>query len=215
MKIVSYIIIILASIWAWKQSGTSFSNLWRSPDRQGQLLMEEKDYADAAETFTDPMQRGAALFKAGEFKDALAVFNTIVTTDAQYNRANCQMMLGKYDVAIALYGKVLADRPDWQPATTNLEIAIARKAALAPPDDDAGGTGGQLGADEIVFDDRAKNSESEEIVESADGEPMSDEEMRALWLRKVQTRPADFLRAKFSYQHQRDEAKQSPPSRQP
>ncbi len=31
-------------------------------------------------------------------------------------------------------------------------------------------------------------------------------EMRALWLRKVQTKPADFLWAKFSYQYQRDEA---------
>jgi len=35
---------------------------------------------------------------------------------------------------------------------------------------------------------------------------MNDDEMRAVWLRKVQTKPADFLRAKFSYQHQRDNA---------
>jgi Ca-activated chloride channel family protein len=25
--------------------------------------------------------------------------------------------------------------------------------------------------------------------------------MQAMWLRRVQTRPADFLRAKFAYQH--------------
>ena len=30
--------------------------------------------------------------------------------------------------------------------------------------------------------------------------PMSDEAVRALWLKRVQTRPADFLRAKFAYQ---------------
>lgn len=29
---------------------------------------------------------------------------------------------------------------------------------------------------------------------------MSDEAVRALWLKRVQTRPADFLRAKFAYQ---------------
>jgi len=209
MKITSIILILLVSLWAWKRSGASFSALWRSPNRQGQLLMEKEDYPAAAETFTDPMQRGAALFKAGEFKDALAVFNTIVTTDGMYNRANCQMMLGKYDAAIDLYDKVVTARTGWKPAITNRKIAIARKAALAPPDDDAGGTGGQLEADEIVFDDRAKNSKSEEIVEANSGEPMSDAEMRALWLRKVQTKPADFLRAKFSYQLHRDEAQKS------
>jgi hypothetical protein len=29
---------------------------------------------------------------------------------------------------------------------------------MVPPKDDAGGTGGQLAADEIVFDDRAKSA---------------------------------------------------------
>jgi Ca-activated chloride channel family protein len=28
----------------------------------------------------------------------------------------------------------------------------------------------------------------------------SDEELRAIWLRQVQTKPADFLAAKFAYQ---------------
>jgi Ca-activated chloride channel family protein len=30
---------------------------------------------------------------------------------------------------------------------------------------------------------------------------MSDAELRSVWLRQVQTRPADFLRAKFAQQH--------------
>jgi Ca-activated chloride channel family protein len=36
-------------------------------------------------------------------------------------------------------------------------------------------------------------------VELAGGE-VSDEELRATWLRRVQTTPGDFLRAKFAYQ---------------
>jgi Ca-activated chloride channel family protein len=39
---------------------------------------------------------------------------------------------------------------------------------------------------------------------------MSDEEMRATWLRRVQTTPGDFLRAKFAYQTARTE--QQPPT---
>jgi hypothetical protein len=36
----------------------------------------------------------------------------------------------------------------------------------------------------------------------ASGAPMSDEAVRALWLKSVQTRPADFLKSRFAYQLQ-------------
>ena len=55
--------------------------LWRSPDRQGQLLVEKGEYLPAAERFTDPMQRGSAYFKAGEFKKALSVYNSVITPE--------------------------------------------------------------------------------------------------------------------------------------
>ena len=190
--------------WAWKQSGESWSALWRSPDRQGQLLMERGEPMKAAEHFADPMQRGAAYFKAGEFKKALSVYNSVSTPEAMYNRGNTQMMLGDYVAAIALYDKVLLKRPGWDAAVVNREIAVARKAALTPPESDDGGTGGKLEADEIVYDDQAKKGEAEQEVEG--GEAMSDEEMRSFWLRKVQTKPADFLKAKFSYQFQREKS---------
>ena len=65
-------------------------------------------------------------------------------------------------------------------------------------------TGGQMKPDEIVFDLKAgKSGESSEI---AGGEALSDQEIQALWLRRVQTRPADFLRAKFAYQEALREA---------
>ena len=53
--------------------------------------------------------------------------------------------------------------------------------------------------DEIVFDKTKKGGEDTTV----EGEqPMSDEAVRALWLKRVQTRPADFLRVKFAYQLQ-------------
>ena len=204
VALIAFMALVLFCALAWKQSGESWRGLWRSPDRQGQLLMEKGEYLPAAERFTDPMQRGSAYFKAGEFKKALSVYNSVVTPEGVYNRGNAQMMLGSYDSAIALYDRALEERPGWEAATANRAIAVARKAALAPPESDDGGTGGQLEADEIVFDDQAKNGSSEQEVDG--GEAMSDDEMRGLWLRKVQTKPADFLRAKFSYQFQREKS---------
>jgi Ca-activated chloride channel family protein len=57
----------------------------------------------------------------------------------------------------------------------------------------------KIGADKIIFDKDAKNNEGQE-TEVAGGKALSDQAIQALWLRRVQTRPADFLKAKFAYQ---------------
>jgi Ca-activated chloride channel family protein len=110
-------------------------------------------------------------------------------------------MLGQYEAAITSYESALSARNGWPEAEQNRAIAKARLAALAPPDDDAGGTGGMLEADEIVFDDsgRVSKSDQEQVIDAGD-QALSEEAMRALWLRRVETRPADFLAAKFNYQ---------------
>jgi Ca-activated chloride channel family protein len=109
-------------------------------------------------------------------------------------------MLGDYDAAISAYQSALSKRPGWPEAEENLHIATLRKQALAPPDD-VGGTGGMLGADEIVFDQsgRVNKSSDEQVIDAAD-QQLGEDAMRAMWLRKVETRPADFLAARFNYQ---------------
>ena len=72
-------------------------------------------------------------------------------------------------------------------------------------EDDAGGTGGQLEADEIVFDDTGRVNKSGAETETEGGQQMSDDEMRAVWLRRVQNDPAEFLRTRFAYQLYRDQ----------
>ena len=52
--------------------------------------------------------------------------------------------------------------------------------------------------DEIVFDQKDGNRQSKPVELSE--EKFSNEELRATWLRRVQTTPGDFLRAKFAYQ---------------
>ena len=72
-------------------------------------------------------------------------------------------------------------------------------------------TGGQLEADEIVSDDRPQQSGDSKQVEVVSGGKLSDEQLQALWLRRVQTNPADFLRAKFAYQLSRRQQEKPQP----
>ena len=156
------------------------------------------EYEAAAADFEDPMWRGVALFRQGEFEQAAGVFAGFDTAESAFNQGNALVMLGRYDEAIARFERALELRPDWEPAVVNRDIAAARAARLKREGGE--GTGGELGADDIVFSD-AKSPPSSETEQTEGGERLSDEELRSIWLRQVQTRPADFLRAKFAYQH--------------
>ncbi len=195
------VLILLSFTFALSTVNWSFTDLFLTPDQQGRRLMAKQDFKAAAKVFENPMQRGTALYRDGDFKAAAAAFGRDASVEALYNRSNAKLMSGKYDAAIAGYEKVLHQKSDWIEAEENLALARARKEKMAPPDDDAGGTEGKLPPDEIVFDKRAANTtgDQRETVQG-DGQ-VTDQEMRAIWLRRVQTKPADFLRAKFSYQY--------------
>ena len=184
--------------------GSGFLDLWLTPDQQGQRLYGQEKYLEAAETFTDPSRRAAAYYRAGEFEQAAALYGAIAGPEAAFNRGNALVLLGRYEEAIASYETALERRSDWAEASENRDIARVRLERRQPPDDDHGGTGGQLEADEIVFDDSGRVNKGGTDVES-DGGEMTDEAMRAVWLRRVQGDPADFLRARFAYQLYRDE----------
>ena len=163
--------------------------------------MAEKNYKEAAKVFRNPLQRGTAYYLNGDFNEAAVAFGQEGSVKALYNRANALLMQGKYDNAISSYKQALSLKPHWLEARENLALARARKEKMKPPEDDAGGTGGKLGADEIVFDKRANKESNNTQEQVAGGEQLSDQEMRAMWLRRIETKPADFLRAKFLYQN--------------
>jgi len=183
---------------------------WLTPDQQGQRLMDQGRFAEAAKAFDDAMLRGVAYYRAGDFENAAGVFGRLRTPEAAYNRGNALIFLGQYEEAIESFEVALELNPGWKIAEQNRDLAAARKALLAPPESDEGGTEGMLGADEIVFDETGRVNRSGQEQEQQGGEAMSDQEMRAVWLRRVQNDPADFLRARFAYQLAREGQKDQP-----
>ncbi|MGB6221821.1 tetratricopeptide repeat protein [Haloferula sp.] len=175
----------------------TWSGLWFTPDQQGQRLFDKKEYIAAADTFSDTMWKGVALYRAGEFKKAQAVFSRLDSAEAHYNRGNCLVFLGQYQDAVASYDRALSRRPDWQAATENRNLAAIRAERMKSEGGDMGDQ--QIGADKIVFD---KKKEGGQDTETNDDKPADNNSTQALWLRRIQTEPADFLRNKFAYQAQ-------------
>ena len=199
---IKYILTVLPVLGAvcWCLHAGSFS-LFR-PDQAGMRLYANGDYTGAASAFADPQWKGAAFYRDGAFRESAGIFAGQDTAESAYNRGNCLVMQGQYGEAVKRYDRALELRPGWEDAIINRGIALARGELLKREGGE--GTGGMLGADEIVFTEGSSSpSSGEEVVEEA--VPMSDSELQALWLRQVQTKPADFLRAKFAYQFAREQ----------
>ena len=174
-------------------------SLLLTPDQQGHLLFKKERYAEAAETFHDPLWQATAWYRAGEFKKAAGILTGFDTAEGAFNHGNALAMQGKYEDAIPRYEHALALQQEWEDAQINL--AIARQSAEKLKRRGGEGTGGKMGADEIQISNEKQSNRSsgKETVEGAVN--VGDAEIRAMWLRRVQTRPADFLKAKFAYQH--------------
>ncbi|HUM07882.1 MAG TPA: tetratricopeptide repeat protein [Acidocella sp.] len=174
----------------------AWNALWFTPDQQGFRHFQRGEFAEAAAAFHDPLWQGAAWYRGGEFEQAARSFARRDTPEAHYNEGNACLMKGKYEAAIASYTRAMEQRPGWKEAEENLALARARGKQA---EEKAGDLGDQrLGADKIVFDKKSKNLGQE--TEVAGGRTLSEQEIQALWLRRVSTRPADFLKAKFAYQ---------------
>ena len=171
-------------------------SLWFTPDQQAQRLLNRGEFRTAAETFRDPLRQGVAWYRAGEFEKAEQAFARSGAPEAEFNRGNCLVMLGKYEPAIERYDRALELRPDFEDAQINRGIARARAKLVERKGGDMGDQ--KVGADEITFD-KAKNPGGQD-TETEAAQPLTDADMQALWLRRIQTKSADFLKAKFAYQ---------------
>lgn len=171
---------------------------WQTPDQRAQWLFDHGEFAAAAEIFTSAQRRGAALFRAGEFEAAANTFARVNSAQGHFNRGNALVMSGKYVEAIKAYQQALAMHPDWPEASNNLEIARLRAEKTKLKGGDM--TGGKMAADEIVFGTEKNNTKTDEQTQVEGGPEVSGSELQALWLRRVQTSPAVFLKTKFAFQ---------------
>lgn len=182
-----------------------FIDLWLTPDQQGRRLLERGEFAAAAVTFEDPMWRGVASYRAGDFDAAIDAFAADPSPEAAFDFGNAQARLGNYQQAVASYQQALADRPGWIEAQENLDLVQAILDAQA--DDAPQGNPGDptFAPDELQFDDQAPQGERGEV----DMQQLTDEQIAEMWMRRLQTSPADFLRRRFATEvAQRGDAQQ-------
>jgi len=174
----------------------SFWDLWATRDQQAHAHFARGDYAAAAARFEDPLWRGTACYRAGDYACAVDAFARVDSPRAWYDLGNAYARQGELRLALASYDKALQGRPGWPDARANR----ARVAGLLPPekkpDEDEGQADPSLKPDEVKIDDKGKKGRSGPVEVKV----LTDEQIAQMWLRGVHTSPAGFLRSRFAVQ---------------
>jgi Ca-activated chloride channel family protein len=205
-----YPILLLAALWFRKgwtvrwavvvlalgNTGCS-PNLWLTPDQQAWREFDRGNYADAAALFEDPLWKGVAYYRAGDFENAITQFARADAPETYFNTGNAFASLGDYEQAVINYDVALESRPDWIDARENRDLVqalIELQAEEEPPGGDAPPGPPSFDPDEIQFDERGERGERGEV----DMEQLSADQLAEMWMRRLQTSPAQFLRSRFA-----------------
>jgi Ca-activated chloride channel family protein len=172
-------------------------------DQQGRLWLEQGQPLRAARAFDDPLLKGFAYYASEDFVRAAIVLSSIESARGRFQYGNALARQERLPDAIAAYAAALAMRPDFPEAKFNRDWVQDLLALDEKRYEDAGGTGGKLEADKIVFDEEGAEGKGEMTNQEAQAQGLSDMEIREMWMRRVQTTPGDFLRLKFADQSAR------------
>jgi Ca-activated chloride channel family protein len=113
----------------------------------------------------------------------------VVTPQAWFNQGNALAYLKKFPEAAHAYEEALKERPHWREAEENL--ALVRSLIPPPkPGDEQQEEAPNQKPDEVKFDLKKNQGKKAQIKM---GEQTAD-----VWMRNIQTSPADFLRRKFA-----------------
>ena len=178
-----------------------FSALWLTPDQQGRLAYEDREFSAAAEVFEDPMWKATAAYADGRYTEAADTFGRIPNAEGFYNRGNAFMKGREYAKAIAAYEQAVVEAPEWTQAAENLRLAkyvldyIERSREQSDTGDES-----ELGADDFKFDNTQEKGKEILITQESTIELESADK----WMRSVDTEISEFLRTRFELESARE-----------
>ncbi|HET9019615.1 MAG TPA: hypothetical protein VFN46_08515 [Acetobacteraceae bacterium] len=130
-------------------AATLWSDLWRTPDQQGQALLDAGEPAAAAARFRDPRRRAYADLRAGRNAPAAKLLAPFTDVESEYNRGNALARSGQLQAALAAYDAALKQAPrdaDIRHNRDLVERALRHQPRSAQSSSGRGGQGAQRSA---------------------------------------------------------------------
>jgi Ca-activated chloride channel family protein len=174
------------------------ADLVATRDQQGRYFFQKGDYKTAAQRFRDPMWKGIACYRAGDYACAVDAFARVDSPDAYYNLGNAYAEAGELELALGAYDKALAGRPAFSDARANRDLVASLVPGTKKKDEEEGKADPNQKPDDVQLDDKGKKGKAGKV----EVRQLTDEEIARMWLRGVETSPAGFLKMKFAAQEQ-------------
>ncbi|MCG8312468.1 MAG: VWA domain-containing protein [Pseudomonadales bacterium] len=140
-----------------------WEDLWQTGNQQGQQAWRQEKYDQAADKFTDPMWKGSAHYRAGNYEGAVSEFEKFDTADGHYNRGNALAKQQQLPEAIAAYEKALDKNPELEDAKANLEYL---KKLLEQQQEQQQGDGEQQNPDQQSEQDQEQNQDQQDAEQN-------------------------------------------------
>jgi Ca-activated chloride channel family protein len=116
------VVLLVLSLPAPRAEAFEWRDLWLRRDQQGYEALQSEQAARAAQLFESPEWRGAAQYKAGNFKDSAATLGGVDTAEGDYNRGNALAKSGQLEAAVAAYDRALEREPALADASYNRDV---------------------------------------------------------------------------------------------
>jgi Ca-activated chloride channel family protein len=167
-------------------------DLWLTPDQQGRWMMEQENPEAAASLFQDPMWRGVAAYRSGQYELAAEAFGAVGSADAEFNLGNVRVRQREYRQALVSYESALLLDPEHAGARANGDL-VREILALLKELREGADSDGKVGADELKFD--LEEDEGKQAL--IDSSTQLDVDSAEQWMREVETTTRDFLSMRF------------------
>ncbi|MGH8289685.1 MAG: hypothetical protein ACREV7_11750 [Steroidobacteraceae bacterium] len=125
----------------------AWSNLWHTPDQQGQALLNAGEPARAADRFHDPRRRAYADLQAAQYQDAAKLLAPFADPESEYNRGNALAKSGQLPAALAAYDAALKRAPSDNDIRHNRDLVerALRQQPQSPQSSSGNGRQGRQG----------------------------------------------------------------------
>lgn len=157
-------------------ASSDISNTLLSDDYTAHQQFEQKDYQAASEQFKSKQWKGAAQYKAGDYKGAIESLTGLEDTQSQYNLANALAQNGQLEDAKEKYESLLKTEPDMKDAKKNLDIvnkALEQKQQQQQQQQQQDDKNKQTDKNKDDKQDQKQDKQNQENKDSKDGSEQS------------------------------------------